>query len=386
MLEYFQSRISALQSKILPASDALEAEDPGALGTTAGGYSYLKMKKATLMSTVLLAANYFVMLLDPSVTRREVDNHPILKRLNEVEAVGGRLEEVEEREGLMGQIEKVLEAVELMREGGGGAGDEEGEGEGDEDDGVEHDDDNEDDEEEDDEEEEEKALALDTIAGPESDSDDEDDVMDDSLFDDDEAVGARRKAPRADAPPSKRAKTSAKEKEEEEEKDDDDDEKVKSALALMEKDLATYDDGLGDGDFDDDDGDDEDDEGFDETKLKLPSSEAADSLYLSASNKSKARKQAKKDMYAVAPKFPRGEALVDGERSAGYKIMKNRGLVAHKAKINRNPRVKKREQFRKAVIRRKGAVRDIRTGEAEGYAGEETGVKKGISRSRKIKS
>ena len=30
--------------------------------------------------------------------------------------------------------------------------------------------------------------------------------------------------------------------------------------------------------------------------------------------------------------------------------MKNRGLVAHKNRLNRNPRVKKREQYRKALV------------------------------------
>lgn len=65
--------------------------------------------------------------------------------------------------------------------------------------------------------------------------------------------------------------------------------------------------------------------------------------------------------------------------------MQNRGLVPHKAKINRNPRVKKREQYRKALIRRKGAVREMRTDEAHVYAGESTGIKSGISRSRKLK-
>jgi len=49
--------------------------------------------------------------------------------------------------------------------------------------------------------------------------------------------------------------------------------------------------------------------------------------------------------------------LADGaKRAASYQIVKNRGLVAHKSKINRNPRVKKKEQFRKATIARKGQV------------------------------
>ena len=76
--------------------------------------------------------------------------------------------------------------------------------------------------------------------------------------------------------------------------------------------------------------------------------------------------------------------LPSGERAIGRYIMQNRGLVAHKPKINRNPRVKKREQYRKALIRRKGAVREIRTEEGHVYGGETTGIKSGISRSRKL--
>lgn len=73
------------------------------------------------------------------------------------------------------------------------------------------------------------------------------------------------------------------------------------------------------------------------------------------------------------------------KRATPYQIMKNRGLVAHKSKINRNPRVKKRKQFREATIRRKGQVRDIRdSAEGANYQGEATGIRTGISRSRAI--
>lgn len=73
-----------------------------------------------------------------------------------------------------------------------------------------------------------------------------------------------------------------------------------------------------------------------------------------------------------------------GERAIGSMILKNRGLVAHKAKVNRNPRVKKRLQYRKALIRRKGAVRELRTDEGHKYGGEDTGIKSRITRSRKL--
>jgi len=100
--------------------------------------------------------------------------------------------------------------------------------------------------------------------------------------------------------------------------------------------------------------------------------------------KSKAKKETKKSMYAVAPKYPGMDDEIDGERAVSQMIMKNRGLVAHKAKINRNPRVKKREQYRKAIIRRKGAVREVRTDEGHRYGGEQTGIRAGLSRSRKL--
>ena len=85
-----------------------------------------------------------------------------------------------------------------------------------------------------------------------------------------------------------------------------------------------------------------------------------------------------------SPKFPRVDEEIEGERPVGRTIMKNRGLKPHRPKLNRNPRVKKREQYRKALIRRKGAVRDIRTGEGHKYGGEETGIKSGLTRSRKL--
>ena len=112
--------------------------------------------------------------------------------------------------------------------------------------------------------------------------------------------------------------------------------------------------------------------------------DAKDDFYAHMKKKSKDKKEFKKQMYSVAPKYPGMDDEIAGERSVGQMILKNRGLVAHKAKINRNPRVKKREQYRKAIIRRKGAVRDVRTEEVHKYGGEQTGIKSGLSRSRKL--
>ena len=156
--------------------------------------------------------------------------------------------------------------------------------------------------------------------------------------------------------------------------EEDDYDKVQRGLSMMEEEL-----GKG---SDDDDDDDDDEDGDDDDEGLRDSDE--DDFYKSIKSKSKARKDAKKVMYEVAPKFPRLDIMVDGERAIGGQIMKNRGLVPHKPKINRNPRVKKREKYRKALISRKGAVREIRTEEGHVYGGETTGIKSGISRSRKL--
>lgn len=49
----------------------------------------------------------------------------------------------------------------------------------------------------------------------------------------------------------------------------------------------------------------------------------------------------------------------DAKRAITYQISKNKGLTPRKKKELRNPRVKHRMKFRKAVIRRKGQVKII---------------------------
>ena len=100
-------------------------------------------------------------------------------------------------------------------------------------------------------------------------------------------------------------------------------------------------------------------------------------------------KLARKERYLVQPRIAGQDAQEplgkEVKRAASYQIIKNRGLTAHKSKLNRNPRAKKREQFRKATIRRKGQVREMReSAEGDRYAGEATGIRAGLTRSRKI--
>ena len=94
----------------------------------------------------------------------------------------------------------------------------------------------------------------------------------------------------------------------------------------------------------------------------------------------------KEAQYAPAPRYGGADDAVarGGKRAASYEIMKNRGLTPHRKKENRNPRVKKRHAYERALVRRKGQVREVVEGAAGGYGGELTGIKAGISRSRKI--
>ncbi|KFO80029.1 Something about silencing protein 10, partial [Cuculus canorus] len=82
------------------------------------------------------------------------------------------------------------------------------------------------------------------------------------------------------------------------------------------------------------------------------------------------------------------EAVLEGEdpnkkRGVTYQMIKNKGLTPKRKKIDRNPRVKHREKFRRAKIRRKGQVREVRR-ELQRYAGELSGIRAGVKKSRKL--
>ncbi|NXA90576.1 SAS10 protein, partial [Melanocharis versteri] len=72
------------------------------------------------------------------------------------------------------------------------------------------------------------------------------------------------------------------------------------------------------------------------------------------------------------------------KRGVTYQMIKNKGLTPKRRKIDRNPRVKHREKFRRAKIRRKGQVREVRK-ELHRYAGELSGIRAGVKKSRKLK-
>lgn len=74
----------------------------------------------------------------------------------------------------------------------------------------------------------------------------------------------------------------------------------------------------------------------------------------------------------------------DERRMITYQIAKNKGLTPHRSKEQRNPRVKHRNKYRKAMIRRKGAVREVRR-ELKRYGGEMSGIKTGVKKSVSLK-
>ena len=113
-----------------------------------------------------------------------------------------------------------------------------------------------------------------------------------------------------------------------------------------------------------------------------------DDLMETFARKKKEFVQKKTEHYTAPVRVGGREELVkDGaKRAASYEIMSNRGLTPHRKKSNRNPRVKKREAFAKAVVARKGQVREVVSGSTVAYGGEATGIKANLSRSRRIGS
>ncbi|XP_075222727.1 UTP3 small subunit processome component Sas10 isoform X2 [Lycorma delicatula] len=74
----------------------------------------------------------------------------------------------------------------------------------------------------------------------------------------------------------------------------------------------------------------------------------------------------------------------DSKRAITYEMAKNKGLTPYRKKEQRNPRVKHRNKYRKALIRRKGQVREVQK-EVSKYGGEIFGIKASVIKSRKFK-
>lgn len=71
------------------------------------------------------------------------------------------------------------------------------------------------------------------------------------------------------------------------------------------------------------------------------------------------------------------------KRPINYTIMKNRGFSARKAKENRNPRLKKRRKYERA-IKKLGSFKRLAKPLEGHYSGERNGIRDDVSRSRKF--
>ncbi|KAL1116529.1 hypothetical protein AAG570_005001 [Ranatra chinensis] len=81
----------------------------------------------------------------------------------------------------------------------------------------------------------------------------------------------------------------------------------------------------------------------------------------------------------------KGKGKDDSEkRVINFTIAKNKGLTPKRKKEQRNPRVKHRNKYKKAKVRRKGQVREVRK-ELNRYSGEVSGIKAYVSKSIKFR-
>ncbi|XP_037685861.1 something about silencing protein 10 [Choloepus didactylus] len=113
-----------------------------------------------------------------------------------------------------------------------------------------------------------------------------------------------------------------------------------------------------------------DDSDFDEATALEYYKEVEDRQKLKRKKEESTEEQAREDQNA--------------KRAITYQIAKNKGLTPRRKKIDRNPRVKHREKFRRAKIRRRGQVREVRR-EEQRYSGELSGIRAGIKKSIKLK-
>lgn len=73
------------------------------------------------------------------------------------------------------------------------------------------------------------------------------------------------------------------------------------------------------------------------------------------------------------------------KRAITYQMQKNKGLTVRRKKEYRNPRVRHRNKYARALVKRKSRVPTART-ENEKYIGEPTGIRAGVKRGIKLKS
>jgi len=106
--------------------------------------------------------------------------------------------------------------------------------------------------------------------------------------------------------------------------------------------------------------------------------------HLKISEEKKRNKKKKTKGIEVSSEDP--TLMEDDEEKRGitFKIMKNKGLTPHRKKEQRNPRVKHRKKFDKALKKRRSQVPDFRDHEGS-YGGEKSGIKSNLTKSTKLR-
>ena len=101
----------------------------------------------------------------------------------------------------------------------------------------------------------------------------------------------------------------------------------------------------------------------------------------------------KKSHYSAAPRYGGIEETISlddsgarNKRGATYEMIKNKGLTPHRKTLNRNPRVKKRVMYERAMNKRKSAGHNVVSAAdlKGGYEGQKTGINARVVKSRKI--
>ena len=115
--------------------------------------------------------------------------------------------------------------------------------------------------------------------------------------------------------------------------------------------------------------------------------EEANEYYDEIKNMKRKRLEDRDALYAPmdTEMFVEEEMEGDAKRKATYKILANRGLTPHRKKENRNPRVKKRMKYDKA-LKKLSSTRAVAVDKTKlsKYDGERTGIKANLARSTKF--
>lgn len=95
----------------------------------------------------------------------------------------------------------------------------------------------------------------------------------------------------------------------------------------------------------------------------------------------KAKKAAESEPHVYTFK---DDVNVDARRRASSQVVKNRGLTRYRPKDKKTPRTKNRIAYGKAVIRRKGAVREYTGTPGSTYSGEASGINKSVRKGSRL--